>query len=184
MVRGQREHSERQAYSERRGSWSAAVPVPFALGDGLVFNLNTPDFTTSAAATPSINAALGEQHSTVHRRHLHPRERAARQHTARGVHRSIAEKSDANRARRRARDRESRTGTVVIGRNVRVLPAAVSHGSLTVTITERAVDEPAERAFQRHDREHRRHRHRRASGEASACSCSSPASAWVRSCAP
>jgi flagellar P-ring protein precursor FlgI len=28
----------------------------------------------------------------------------------------------------------SRTGTVVIGRNVRVLSAAVSHGSLTVTI--------------------------------------------------
>ncbi|HHQ41485.1 MAG TPA: flagellar biosynthesis protein FlgI, partial [Chromatiales bacterium] len=31
----------------------------------------------------------------------------------------------------------SRTGTVVIGRHVRVLPAAVSHGSLTVTISER-----------------------------------------------
>jgi flagellar P-ring protein precursor FlgI len=31
----------------------------------------------------------------------------------------------------------SRTGTVVIGSNVRVLPAAVSHGSLSVTITER-----------------------------------------------
>jgi flagellar P-ring protein precursor FlgI len=30
----------------------------------------------------------------------------------------------------------SRTGTVVIGSNVRVMPAAVSHGSLTVTITE------------------------------------------------
>jgi flagellar P-ring protein precursor FlgI len=31
----------------------------------------------------------------------------------------------------------SRTGTVVIGSNVRVLPAAVAHGSLAVTITER-----------------------------------------------
>jgi flagellar P-ring protein precursor FlgI len=31
----------------------------------------------------------------------------------------------------------SRTGTVVIGSNVRVLPAAVAHGSLSVTITER-----------------------------------------------
>jgi len=31
----------------------------------------------------------------------------------------------------------SRTGTVVISSRVRVLPAAVSHGSLTVTITER-----------------------------------------------
>jgi flagellar P-ring protein precursor FlgI len=30
----------------------------------------------------------------------------------------------------------SRTGTVVIGRQVRVLPAAVAHGSLSVTISE------------------------------------------------
>lgn len=31
----------------------------------------------------------------------------------------------------------SRTGTVVIGSHVRVMPAAVSHGNLTVTISER-----------------------------------------------
>ena len=31
----------------------------------------------------------------------------------------------------------SRTGTVVIGSHVRVTPAAVAHGSLSVTITER-----------------------------------------------
>ena len=30
----------------------------------------------------------------------------------------------------------SRTGTIVIGQNVRVQPAAVTHGSLTVVITE------------------------------------------------
>lgn len=30
----------------------------------------------------------------------------------------------------------SRTGTIVIGQNVKVSPAAVTHGSLTVTITE------------------------------------------------
>jgi len=32
----------------------------------------------------------------------------------------------------------SRTGTVVIGSHVRVMPAAVAHGSLSVTITERS----------------------------------------------
>ena len=38
----------------------------------------------------------------------------------------------------------SRSGTVVIGGNVRVMPAAVSHGSLTVSITERVdVSQPA-----------------------------------------
>lgn len=37
----------------------------------------------------------------------------------------------------------SRTGTVVIGSEVRVMPAAVTHGSLSVTITERtAVSQP------------------------------------------
>ena len=37
----------------------------------------------------------------------------------------------------------SRTGTVVIGQNVSVLPAAVAHGSLSVTISERpAVSQP------------------------------------------
>ena len=30
----------------------------------------------------------------------------------------------------------SRTGTIVVGRNVKVLPVAVTHGSLSVTITE------------------------------------------------
>jgi flagellar P-ring protein precursor FlgI len=33
----------------------------------------------------------------------------------------------------------SRTGTIVIGKNVTVSPAAVTHGSLTVTITQRAL---------------------------------------------
>jgi flagellar P-ring protein precursor FlgI len=38
----------------------------------------------------------------------------------------------------------SRTGTVVIGSHVRVKPAAVAHGSLSVTITERLdVSQPA-----------------------------------------
>ena len=31
----------------------------------------------------------------------------------------------------------SRTGTIVIGGNVRVMPTAVTHGSLTVSVTER-----------------------------------------------
>src|SRR3546814_15897645 len=38
----------------------------------------------------------------------------------------------------------SRTGTVVIGSRVRVMPAAVSHGSLAVTISEKPqVSQPA-----------------------------------------
>lgn len=33
----------------------------------------------------------------------------------------------------------SRTGTIVVGQNVRITPVAVTHGSLTVTVTEDAV---------------------------------------------
>ena len=37
----------------------------------------------------------------------------------------------------------SRTGTIVIGQNVRLLPAAITHGGLTVTISEnQAVSQP------------------------------------------
>ena len=42
----------------------------------------------------------------------------------------------------------SRTGTVVIGSNVRVTPAAVSHGSLVVTISENnEVSQPSALAY-------------------------------------
>ena len=38
----------------------------------------------------------------------------------------------------------SRTGTIIIGKNVRVSPAAITHGSLTVTIAARpSVSQPA-----------------------------------------
>jgi flagellar P-ring protein precursor FlgI len=77
----------------------------------------------------------------------------------------------------------SRTGTVVIGSGVRVMPAAVSHGSLSVTITERAGCQPAERT--RGGRHRGTWRAPKISVEQPRRACSSfiPASVSMRSCA-
>jgi flagellar P-ring protein precursor FlgI len=115
-----------------------AVPNPFALGDSLVFNLNTPDFTTAQRATASINAALGgNMAQSIDATSI--RVNAPLDSTQRVAFASMLENLTLEPGEAAARVIvNARTGTVVIGRNVRVLPAAVSHGSLTVTITERA----------------------------------------------
>ena len=70
----------------------------------------------------------------------------------------------------------SRTGTVVIGSHVRVMPAAVSHGSLSVTIT-RGFDVSQPNAFAKGDDGRRRRAARSTStSPRRACSCSTPAS--------
>jgi flagellar P-ring protein FlgI len=77
----------------------------------------------------------------------------------------------------------SRTGTVVIGSHVRVLPAAVAHGSLSVTITERFdVSQPGAFAAGETVR-HAAQLDRRQRSSRRGCSCSTPASASTRSCA-
>ena len=102
----------------------------------VIFNLHTPNFTTAHRVAATINGMLGM-----------------------GTARPIDAVSIEVRAPKDARQRvafvselenlvvepgspparvivNSRTGTVVIGSQVRVLPAAVAHGSLSVTITE------------------------------------------------
>jgi len=116
-----------------------AVPTAFNLGDALTLNLNTPDFTTSQRLAKAINTAVGENTarpldgtSIRVKAPLDPGERVA----------FMAELENLTLDPGEASARvivNARTGTVVIGRHVRVLAAAVSHGSLTVTITERPV---------------------------------------------
>ncbi|HWR88495.1 MAG TPA: flagellar basal body P-ring protein FlgI [Acidiferrobacterales bacterium] len=116
-----------------------AVPSPFALGDSLVFNLNTPDFTTAQRMTAAINSSLGgNMAQSIDATSV--RVSAPPDITQRVAFTSMLENLTLEPGEAAARVIvNARTGTVVIGRNVRVLPAAVSHGSLTVTITERAV---------------------------------------------
>ncbi len=120
------------------------VPNGFTSEPYVMLNLHSPDFTTSARLTEGINKLLGEGTaqsvdgvSVKVAAPADPSQRTAYLATLEAIE---IEPGDAP-ARVIV---NSRTGTVVIGSHVRVMPAAVSHGSLTVTITERAsVSQPA-----------------------------------------
>lgn len=120
--------------------------APSSMGHGgeIVLNLHGADFTTANRLVESINGTMGAG-------------------TARAMDAvSVAVKAPADTSQRIAYVSmlenlqvepgdaparvivNSRTGTVVIGSHVRVSPAAVAHGSLTVTISEKPeVSQPA-----------------------------------------
>ena len=120
--------------------------APSTMGHGgeIVLNLHGADFTTANRLVESINGTMGAG-------------------TARALDAvSVAVKAPADTSQRIAYVSmlenlqvepgdaparvivNSRTGTVVIGSHVRVSPAAVAHGSLTVTISEKPeVSQPA-----------------------------------------
>jgi flagellar P-ring protein precursor FlgI len=113
-----------------------AVASPFAAGDTLLLDLVTPSFGTAQSLADSINAAEGRP--------------IARALDAVSIQ-IEAPGSPASRVALAARLEDldiavvapparvivnARTGTVVIGGNVRILPAAVAHGNLSVAVTE------------------------------------------------
>jgi flagellar P-ring protein precursor FlgI len=113
-----------------------AVPSPFATAESLALVLSEPDFTTAQTAADAINAlaaspiAQAEDAATI--RIKAPVDVPARIALAAAIESlDIAPSSPAARVIINAR-----TGTVVIGGQVRILPAAVAHGNLTVRITE------------------------------------------------
>ncbi len=121
-----------------------AVDTPFGQEKDLVLNLNQPDFTTSHRLVQAINNAIGP--GTAYS--MDPgsvRVNAPTDAAQRVAFVSMIENLTLTPAEASARVViNSRTGTVVIGQHVHVLPAAVSHGSLTVTITEnQQVSQPA-----------------------------------------
>ena len=113
------------------------VPTAFDQGPFVMLNLHVPDFTTTARLVEGINKLLGD----------------ATAQAVDGVSVKVAAPADPNQRIAYLSTLEqieiepgdaparvivnSRTGTVVIGSHVRVMPAAVAHGSLSVTITER-----------------------------------------------
>ena len=112
------------------------VASAFAQGDSVKLHLHRFDFTTANRLSDAINDTLGtgtasaEDGSTVRiRAPVDPGQRVAFV--------SILENIRVQPGDPPAKVIvNSRTGTVVIGSNVTVTAAAVSHGSLTVTITE------------------------------------------------
>ena len=113
-----------------------AVPSPFASGDHLVMNLNQPDFTTSRRVAERINALLGPGIASAMDA-TSIRIRAPRDAGQRVTYMSVLENLEVIPAEETAKVIiNSRTGTIIIGQNVRVSPVAVTHGSLTVSILE------------------------------------------------
>ncbi|ANE56921.1 MULTISPECIES: flagellar basal body P-ring protein FlgI [Methylomonas] len=112
------------------------VPTSFDQSPDMVFNLNTADFTTAQRMADSINKTLGadtaqtiDATSVSVRAPVNPAQRVG----FASVIENIELAPDDAPAKVIV---NSRTGTVIINSKVRVQPAAVSHGSLTVTISE------------------------------------------------
>jgi flagellar P-ring protein precursor FlgI len=103
----------------------------------VMLNLNTPDFTTATHLSEGINKLLGGDTAVA----LDPvsvKVAAPADSTQRIAFVSALQELEIEPGDAPARVIiNSRTGTVVIGSRVRVTPAAVAHGSLSVTITER-----------------------------------------------
>jgi flagellar P-ring protein precursor FlgI len=113
------------------------VPSNFASEPYIVLNLNTPDFTTAARLTDGINKMLGADTARAMDA-VSVRVQAPVDVSQRIAYLATLESIEIDPGEAPARVIvNSRTGTVVIGSAVRVKPAAVSHGSLSVTITER-----------------------------------------------
>ena len=112
------------------------VPTAFAQGDHITLNLHDADFTTANRISGAINRLIGQGTA-------HPVDavsinvNAPKNPSQRVAFVSFLEEITVEPADAPARIIvNARTGTIVIGQHVRVLPFAVTHGSLTVSITE------------------------------------------------
>ncbi|MCP5357537.1 MAG: flagellar basal body P-ring protein FlgI [Pseudomonadales bacterium] len=112
------------------------VVTAFGFGDSIVFNLKRADFTTAKRVSQAINEFLGD--GTANALDAVSIEVSAPADLQTRVA-FVAELENLQVEQGPAVARvivNSRTGTIVIGEQVRVSPAAVTHGSLTVTISE------------------------------------------------
>ena len=109
----------------------------FATQPFVMLNLNTPDFTTASHLSEGINKLLGGA-SAVALDPVSVKVVAPTETNQRIAFVSQLQELDIEPGDAPARVIiNSRTGTVVISSRVTVTPAAVAHGSLSVTITER-----------------------------------------------
>lgn len=112
-----------------------AVPSPFANGNHLVLDMHSADFTTANRIVDAINEAFGKGTASA----IDGGSIAVRAPGTVGEKVGfIAELENLELTPGDAAARivvNSRTGTVVIGRHVKISATAVSHGNLTVTVT-------------------------------------------------
>jgi len=118
------------------------VPSALMQDDFLTLNLNYPDFSTAKNLADTINQRLGADQSKGYSIATPIDAASVRVSAPRDVGQRVGflatlENFEFTSAAAPARVViNSRTGTIVIGRDVRLLPAAITHGGLTVTIAE------------------------------------------------
>jgi flagellar P-ring protein precursor FlgI len=111
------------------------VASPFASGDYITFNLHNSDFTTAKRLSDTINDLISGSAKAIDSTSV--RVTAPRDISDRVSFLSTLENLEFEPDRPSARIIiNSRTGTIVIGSDVRLLPAAITHGGITVTINE------------------------------------------------
>jgi len=119
------------------------IRSPFANGDSITFNLHESDFTTAKRLADTINNLVGPNTASLldatSVRVLAPREVSQRV-----SYLATLENLTFEPARSNAKIIvNSRTGTIVVGQDVRLLPTAITHGGISVTVTEnREVSQP------------------------------------------
>lgn len=112
-----------------------AVENPFSQAENVVFNVREGDFTTTTAIVNAINTRFGDGVAQA-LDSVSVAVRAPQDLSQRVAFMSMVENIDVQPGEPPARVViNSRTGTVVISRNVRVSAAAVSHGTISVAIS-------------------------------------------------
>ena len=118
------------------GSVERMIETSFLKNENILLNLHQGDFSTSGRVAEAINDVFGagvatalDSTSIKVRAPINPAEKVSFV--------SLLENIQVTPDRPRAKVVvNARTGTIVIGGDVRILPAAVTHGSLTVRVNE------------------------------------------------
>lgn len=111
------------------------VMSPFNTGDHITFNLRRSDFTTAKRLADTINDFIAGSAKAMDATSI--KVTAPRDADDRVSFLAMLENLEFEPASPAAKIIvNSRTGTIVIGSDVRLLPAAITHGGITVTINE------------------------------------------------
>lgn len=111
------------------------VKSPFSTGDHITFNLRNSDFTTAKRLADTINDLIAGSARAIDATSV--KVNAPRDVSDRVGFLSVLENLEFEPGSPAAKVIvNSRTGTIVIGADVRLLAAAITHGGITVTINE------------------------------------------------
>lgn len=111
------------------------IKSPFSMGDSITFNLHNSDFTTAKRLSDTINNFIAGSARAIDATSV--KVNAPRDINDRVSFLSVLENLEFEPALPSAKIIvNSRTGTIVIGSEVKLLAAAITHGGITVTINE------------------------------------------------